>query len=153
MDAADSREKKAKKLPQECQVAHEEHKLQATPMRMDVCPVGMESSLYLNWKLKQDMKPRGADKATPYRMLKDEAKEKLEEELDAKSVFDPLAPSSQSSEVPSSQPHDEVNPGTDVAGPKTLLHFCEGPVTIPPFDVSILGIPNKDTTLSPVTDH
>ena len=77
----------------------------------------------------------------------------MEEELDAKSVFDPLAPSSQSSEAPSSQSHDGFSPRLEVAGPKTPPHFSEGPVTIPPFDVSVLDIPNKSPVMSPVTDH
>ena len=155
MDAANSREEKAKKLPPECQVLCEERKLQATPVRTDMCLAGMESSLYLNGTWKEDTKPKGMDKARPYRMPKEEAKDKLtlEEELDAKSVFDPLAPSSQSSEAPSSQPRDELSPGSDAAGPNTLPHYCEGPITIAPFDVSVLGIPNKSTALSPVTDH
>ena len=109
MDAADSREEEAKKLPPEHQAACEQWQRQATPVWMDVCPAGMEGSLYPNWQRMQDTKPKGADKASPYKMPKDEAmKEKisLEEELDTKSVFDPLAPSSQLSEAPSSQPCD-----------------------------------------------
>ena len=89
-------------------------------------------------------------------MQKPEAmKEKisLEEELNAKSVFDLLAPSSQSSEAPSSEPCDRTIPGSDVAGPKTPPHFSETPVSIPPFDMSILDIPKKSTALSPVMDH
>ena len=150
-----SREEEAKKLPKEHQAVHHPCQLQAMPMRMDVYPAGMEGSLYPNWVLKQDTKPKRTDRARPYKSPKEEAKEKLtlEEELDAQSVFDPLAPSSQSSEAPSSQPHDELNPRTDAAGPKTPPHFCEGPVTIPPFDVSVLGITNKNAAMSPVTDH
>ena len=154
MDAMDSREEDTKKLPPECQAAHQECKLQAMPARMDMCLAGMEGSLYPNWVLKPDTKPKGTHRVRPYKMLKEEDKEKLTlEELDAQLVFDPLVPSSQSSEVPSSQPHDELNPRTDAAGPKTLPHFCEGPITIPPFDVSVLGITNKNATMSPVTDH
>ena len=76
MDAADSREEEAKKLPPECQVACEEHKLEAIPMRTDVCLVGMESSLYPNWTGKEDTKPKETDKVRPYRMPKEEAKDK-----------------------------------------------------------------------------
>ena len=43
MEATDSREEEAKKLPPECQVTCEKCKLRATPVRMDVCPAGMES--------------------------------------------------------------------------------------------------------------
>ena len=147
MDAADSREDEAKKLPPKHQAAHEQQQRQAMPVWMDVCPAGMEGSLYPNWQWMQHTKPKGADKASTYKMPKDEAmKEKitLEEELNAKSIFNPLVPSSQSS---------EASPGSNVAGPKTPPHFSETPISIPPFDVSILDIPNKSAALSPVMDH
>ena len=101
-------------------------------------------------------KPKGADKASPYKMPKDEAVKEnmsLEEELVTKSIFNPLAPSSQSSEAPSLQLCDKPSPGSDAPGPKILPHFSEGPVSIPPFDMSILDIPNKSAMLSPVMDH
>ena len=155
MDTADSREEEAKKLTSECQAAHEQWQRQATPAQMNISPAGMEGSLYPNWQRMQDTKPKGAGKGSPYKMPKDEAmKEKisLEEELDAKSVFDPLAPSSELSEAPGSQPRDEASPGSDVAGPKTPPYFSETPISILPFDVSILDIPNKSAALSPVMD-
>ena len=95
-----------------------------------------------------------ADKPKPYKTPKEEAQKKLslEEELDANSVFDPLA-SSQSSGTLSSQPLDKPSPGSEVAGPKTLLHFSKGPAIIPPFDLSLLDIPNKNPVMSPVTDN
>ena len=91
MDAADSKEEEAKKLPLEHQVAHEEWKQQAMPARMDLIPTGMESSLYQNWWCMRDTKPKNIEKASPYKMPKEEAEEKLslEDELDADSVFDP----------------------------------------------------------------
>ena len=161
MDTADSREEEAKKLPPECQVAHEERKQQAMPAREDVCPAGMESSLYLNWHHMQVTPPKKTDKTSPYKMPKEETEDKLslEDELNADSVFDPLAsqlseaPGSQPSGVPSSQHCDETSPGSESTGPKTRLHFSEGPITIPPFDVSVLGIPNKSAALSPMTDQ
>ena len=60
------------------------------PVRMDVHPASMESSIYPSWRCKQDTKPKGAVQARPYRTPKEEAKKKLtlQEELDAKSVFD-----------------------------------------------------------------
>ena len=67
-------EEEAKKLPLECWTVREEWKLQAMPARMDVCPAGVESSLYPNWKCKQDTKPKGIDKVSPYKTLKEEAK-------------------------------------------------------------------------------
>ena len=56
MDAVDSREEEAKKLPPEHQAAHEQWQRKATPAWMDVCPAGMEGSLYLNWQQMQDTK-------------------------------------------------------------------------------------------------
>ena len=47
-EATDSREEEAKRLPPEQQAAREEHRLRATPTRMDVIPSGMEGSLYPN---------------------------------------------------------------------------------------------------------
>ena len=87
--AMDSRAEEAQQLPPEHQVAREERRLKAMPMRTDVCPAGMEGSLYPNWKPKEDTKPKGADQARPYRRPKEEARKKLtlEEELNAKSVF------------------------------------------------------------------
>ena len=104
---------------------------------------------------KENAKPKVADKARPYKTPKEEAQKKLslEEELDAKSVFDPLASSSQSSSAPSSQLLQESSPGLEAAGPKTLPHFSEGLATIPPFDLSLLDIPNKSPVMSPVTDN
>ena len=155
MDTMDSREEEAKKLLLECQMVREEQKLQATPVRMDMCPAAMESSLYPNWKHKQDTKPKGIDKLRPYKMPKEEAKGKLtlEEELDTKSVFNPLVPSSQSSKAPNLQLRYKLSPGSDATGPKTPPHFCEGPISIPPYEVSILGIPNKSAALLPIMDH
>ena len=118
-------------------------------------PSGMEGSLYPNWMPKENTKPKGANKVRPYKTSKEEAQKKLslEEELDAKSVFDPLASSSQSSGMPSSQPLGEPSPGLEAAGCKTPPHFSEGPATIPPFDLSLLNIPNKSPVMSPVTDN
>ena len=97
--------------------------------------------MYPNWLPRQNTKPSKTDKACPYKTPKNEKVEKLslEEELDANSVFDPLVASSQSSTTPSSQ--------QELAGPKTLLHFSEGPVSILPFDLSLLNIPDKDAHL------
>ena len=150
MDAADSREEEAKKPPPECQVAHEERRMQAMPTRMDVIPAGLENALYPNWKHKPDTKPKGSDRAQKEEYA--EEQQTLEGKLDAKSVFDPLAPSFQSSQVPSSQSSLGLSPGAEVAGPKTPPHFCEGPVTVPPFDLSLLGMLTRSSTLSPVTD-
>ena len=67
----------------------------------------------------------------------------LEEELDAKSVFDPLLGlGSQSSQPLGSQCSASPDTTTGAAGPKTLLP------TIPPFHLALLGLP---APMSPVT--
>ena len=38
---------------------------------------------------------------------------------------------------------------TEVAGPKTLPHFCKAPVSIPPFDLPLIGMPAE---MSPVME-
>ena len=154
MDAADSREEETKKLLPEQQAAHKEGRMQAMPTRMDLIPAGLENTLYMKWKHKPDTKLKGSDKAKPYKMQKEEDTEEqhmLEEELDAKSVFDPLASSSKLSQAPSLQSSLGLSPGAEAAGPKTLPHFCEGPVTVPPFDLSLLGMPTRSSALPPVT--
>ena len=143
-DAADSCEEEAKKLPQECQAVQELRKQQAMRARDDVCPAGTESSfLYPHWELRKSTKLPKVDKLHPYKVPKDEREKlSLEEELDAKSVFDPLVPSSQSSSTLGSQ--------LELAGPKTPLHFTEDrPASIMPFDLSLA----RDTSLSPVTEQ
>ena len=66
----------------------------------------------------------------------------FEEELDAKSMFDPLLGlGSQSSQLLDSQPSTSLDTTMGAAGPKTLSHFSETSPTIPPFDVALLGLP------------
>ena len=73
----------------------------------------------------------------------------LEEELDAKSVFDPLfGLGSQSSQPLDSQSSASPDTTMGVAGPKTLPHFSETSPTIPPFDLALLGLP---APMSPMT--
>ena len=38
---------------------------------------------------------------------------------------------------------------TEVAGPKTPPHFCEAPVSIPPFDLALIGML---AAMSPITE-
>ena len=142
-NATNSHKEEAKKLPQECQAAWNLQKQQATPAREDLCPASTESSfLYPHWQVRESTKLPKADKACPYKAPKDEKEERisLDKELDAKSVFDPLAPSSQSSSLPGSQ--------LELAGPKTLPHYAErGPMSIAPFDLSLLNVLASDTSL------
>ena len=72
MEATDSREEEAKKLPPECQAACAERQAQSMPVRTDMIPVGLESTLYPNWTQKPDTKPKGKDWAEPYRTQKEE---------------------------------------------------------------------------------
>ena len=62
----------------------------------------------------------------------------LEEELD---VFNPLASGSQSSQPLDSQCSSMPDTTTGVAGPQTPPHFCEALAAIPPFDLTLLGMP------------
>ena len=73
----------------------------------------------------------------------------LEEELDAKSVFDPLLGlGSQSSQPLGSQSSASPDTTTGVAGPEALPHFSDTSPTIPLFDLALLGLP---ALMSPVT--
>ena len=100
---------------------------------------------------KQDTRPRGSDLPRPYKRPRGDDRKKLtlEEELDAGSVFDPLVPGSQSSQQSNSQSSVALDAATKVAGPKTPPHFSEVPVSVPPFDLSLIGIPAQ---MSPVTE-
>ena len=72
----------------------------------------------------------------------------LEEELDAKSMFDPLfGLGSESSQPFGSQSSTSLDTTTGVAGPKTPPHFSETLPMIPPFDLALLGLP---APMSPV---
>ena len=97
IDATDSTEEAAKQLPPKRQVARVERKAQATSARTDIILAGLENARIRHKK--QDTRPKGSDLARPYRMPKEDAKKELtlEKELDAKSIFDPLASGFQSS--------------------------------------------------------
>ena len=70
-------------------------------MNPDVAPLSSQADLYPNWVLAPVTKPQGGDQPRLYRMPRQEADQNftLQEELDAKSMFDPLfglgSPSSQ----------------------------------------------------------
>ena len=147
MEAAKSRETAAKELPPECA----ERQARAMPARTDVIPARMESSLYPNWTRKLSTKPMGGDCPRPYQMPRDDANRGLllEDELGANSVFDPLASSSQSSQLLNPQPSLTPDMTTGVAGPKTPPHFCEAPTSIPQFNFALLGVP---ALMAPVMD-
>ena len=120
-------------------------------MNPDIASLSSQADLYPNWVWAPVTKPRGSDQPRPYRMPRQEADQDcmLEEELDAKSVFDPLfGLGSQSSQLLGSQSSASPDTTTGVAGPKTLPHFSNTLPTIPLFDLALLGLP---APMSPVT--
>ena len=146
--AANSREAAAKELLPDQQAARAERQARATPTNPDVAPSSSQADLYPNWVGAPITKPQGSDQPRPYRTPRQEADRDctFEEELDAKSVFDPLfGLGSQSSQPLGSQSSASPDTTTGAAGPKTLPHFSKTSPTIPPFD---LGLP---APMSPVT--
>ena len=113
------------------------------PTNLDIAPVTSQAALYPNWVRARVTKPQGSDQPRPYRMPRQEADRNfaLEEELDANSVFEPLVLGSQSSQPLDSWPSSSPDTTTGATGPKTPLHFSETSPTIPPFDVTLLGLP------------
>ena len=114
------------------------------PTNPDVASSSSQADLYPNWVWAPVTKPQGSDQPRPYRMPRQEADQDctLEEELDAKSVFDPLfGLGSQSSQPLGSQSSASPDTTMGVAGPKTLPHFSESLPTFPLFDLALLGLP------------
>ena len=128
---ANSREAAAKELPPDRQVAHAERQARAMPTNPDVAPLSSQAALYPNWVEAPVSKPQGGNQPRPYRMPRQEADQNftLEEELDAKSVFDPLLGlGSQSSQPLDSQP--SASPDTTM-GRQDLRH-CRTSVKLHP---------------------
>ena len=120
------------------------------PRNPDVAPVSSQTALYPNWVQAPVTKRQGGDQPRAYRTPRQEADQDftLEEELDAKSVFDPLfGLGSQSSQPLGSQSSTSLDTTMGAAGPKTLLHLSKTSPTIPPFDLALLGLP---APMSPV---
>ena len=142
-EAVDSRKAVMEQLSPEQQVAHAERQAWPMPTSSDAASTRLETPLCPNWVQKQETKPRGSDLPRPYKTHKEDANRglTLEEELDANSVFDPLVSGSQSSQPWDSQPSSTPDTTTEAAGPKTPPHFCEASATIPPFDLTLLGMP------------
>ena len=114
------------------------------PRNLDVASSSSEADLYPNWVQAPVTKPWGGDQPRPYRMPRQQTDRvcMLEEELDAKSVFNPLLElGSQSSQPFGSQSSASPDTTTGVAGPKTSPHFSDTSPTIPPFDLALLGLP------------
>ena len=117
----------------------------------DVASLSSEADLYPNWVRVPTTKPQGGKQPRPYRTPRQETDQvrTLEEELDAKSMFDPLLRlGSQSSQLLGSQSSASPDTTTGVAGPKIPPHFSDTSPTIPPFDLALLGLP---VPMSPVT--
>ena len=144
-----SREAAMKELLPEGQAAHVERQAQAMPTN----PEGLsQAALYPNWVWVPVTTPQGSNPPRPYRTPRQEADQNsaLEEELDTDSVFDLLLGlGSQSSQLLDSQPSASLDTTTGAAGPKTPPHFSETLPTIPPFDVTLLGLP---APMSPVME-
>ena len=143
---AENREAEARSLPPA------ERQAQATPPNPDVDPVSSsQADLYPNWVRVLTTKPQGSDQPRPYRMPKEEGNRQsaLEKELDVDSVFDPLlGMCSQSSQQFDSYPSASPDTTMGATGPLMPLHFSETPLTIPPFDLTLIELP---ALLSPVT--
>ena len=142
--AADSREAAVKELLPDRQAARAEQQVRATPTNPDVASSSSQADLYPNWVQAPITKPCGGNQPRLYRMPRQEADRDctLEEELDTKSMFDPLFElGSQSSQPLGSQSSASPDTTTGVAGPKTPPHFSDTLPTIPPFDLALLGLP------------
>ena len=114
------------------------------PRNPDVASSSSEADLYPNWVRAPITKPQGSDQPRLYRMPRQETDRvrTLEEELDAKSMFDPLLGlGSQSSQLLGSQSSASLDTTTGAAEPKTPPHFSNTSPTIPPFDLALLGLP------------
>ena len=131
--------------------ARAERQASATPTKVDVSSTNAGVPLYPNWILRDKKKPAGRDAPRPYRAPKEDASDglMLEEELDAASVFNPLKPDSQSSQL-DTQGCSVSDSTLGAEGPRMPPHYSEAPAMIPPFDLAWVGILPK---MSPVMDQ
>ena len=128
-----------------------ERQASTKPTKVDVSSTDAGVPLYPNWILRDKTKPAGCDAPRPYQVPKEDAGNglTLEEELDAASVFDPLKPDSQSSQL-DTQGCSASDSTLGAEGPRTPPHYSEAPAMIPPFDLAQVGILQK---MLPVTDQ
>ena len=147
----DSKEVAAQELPPERRAARMERQASAMPTKVDMSSTNAGVPLYPNWILRDKTKPAGRDVPRPYRVPKEDAGNSLtlEEELDAASVFDPLKPDSQSSQL-DTQGCSASDSTLGVEGHRMLPHYSKVPAMIPPFDLAWVGILPK---MSPITDQ
>ena len=148
---ADSKEAAAQELLPEQRAAHMERQASATPTKVDMSFTNAGVPLYPNWILRNKTKPAGHDAPRPYRVPKEDTGGglMLEEELDVASVFDPLKPDSQSSQL-DTQGCSASDSTLGAEGPRMPPHYSKAPAMIPPFDLAWVGILPK---MLPVTDQ
>ena len=128
-----------------------ERQASATLTKVDVSSTNAGVPLYPNWIVRDKTKPAGRDAPSPYRAPKEDANNglMLEEKLDATSVFDPLKPDSQSSQL-DTQGSSVLDSTLGAEGPRTPPHYSEVPAMIPSFDLAWVGILPK---MSPIMDQ
>ena len=128
-----------------------ERQANTTPTRVDVSSTNAGVPLYPNWVVRNKTKPAGRDAPRPYRAPKEDTGDglTLEEELDAASIFDPLKPDSQSSQL-DTQDCSASDSTLGAEGPRMLPHYSKVPAVVPPFDLAQVGILPK---MSPVIDR
>ena len=148
---ADSKEVAAEELPPERRVAHAERQACTMPTKVDVSSTNAGVPLYPNWVVTSKTKPTGHETPKRYWVPREDTHSSLtlEEELDTASVFDPLKPVSQSSQ-PDTLDSSTSDPASGAEGPKTLPHYSDASTSVPPFDLTQLGILPK---MSPVMEQ
>ena len=125
---ADSREASAKELLPDQQAARAERQARAMSTNPDIAPLSSQAALYPNWVGAPVTKPQGGDQPRQEEADRNFA---LEEELDAKSVFDPLlglVPNQANHWIPSPAPHR-----TPLRGQQDLRHRCTSVKLCPQF--------------------
>ena len=148
---ANSKEAAAQELPPERWAAHAGRQASTMPTKVDMSSTNAGVPLYPNWIVRNKTKPAGHDTPRPYRAPKEDAGDglTLEEELDVASIFDPLKPDSQSSQL-DTQGCSASDSTLGAEGPRTPLHYSKAPAAIPPFDLAQVGILPK---MLPITDR
>ena len=147
---ADSKEAAAQELLPEQQAAHAERQASTVPTKVNVSSTSTGVPLYPNWVVRSKTKPTGCNAPRLYWAPKEGTGNglTLEEELDAASVFDPLKPDSQSSQL-DAQDSSTSDSALGAEWPNTLPHYSDMSATVPPFDLAQLGILPK---MLPVTE-
>ena len=148
---ANSKEAAAQELPPEWRAAHVERQASTMPTKVDVSSTNAGVPLYPNWIVRNKTKPAGRDASRPYQVPKEDTVYglTLEEELDVASVFDPLKPDSQSSQL-DTQGCSVSDSTLGAEGLRMPPHYSEAPAMIPPFDLAQVGILPK---MSPIMDR